>query len=117
MPSYHLRTSDGNEEKHTGKHVELISARGSSTETTHFITKRKITLIHTDICRGPDSSLCHKDYQKHDETNLYNNFGPHKHRSNMQATTQYVSPEYVEVPQLMGSLNTCIICITYVARC
>jgi hypothetical protein len=66
---------------------------------------------------GPDSSLCHKAYQKHNQANLYVNFGPHKHHSNQQATTQYVCPVYVMVPKFICSLNMCIICTHYVAQC
>ena len=45
------------------------------------------------------------------------NFDTHKHHLNKQATIQYASPIYVEVPQLTGSLNTCIINTYYVAQC
>jgi hypothetical protein len=44
--------------------------------------------------------------QKHNQANPYVRLGPHKYHFNKQATTQYVSPVYVEAPQLMGSLNT-----------
>jgi hypothetical protein len=30
----------------------------------------KITFFHTDIHKGPDSSLCHKAYQKHNQATL-----------------------------------------------
>jgi len=81
------------------------------------LQNRKITFFHTNIYRWPDSSLCHKAYQKHNQANLYLNFGPHKHRSNQKATTQYVSPVYVVVPKFMDSLNMCIIRTHYLAQC
>jgi len=55
MPSYYLHTANDAEEIYTGKHVELIVAQGASTETAHFITKRKITFFQTDIYRRPES--------------------------------------------------------------
>ena len=95
MPSYHLHTANCAEEIYTGKHVELIVAQGASTETAHSITKQVNYLLSRCIYRGPDSSLCHKVYQKHNQANLYIKLGPHKHHSNKQATTQYDSPVYV----------------------
>jgi hypothetical protein len=92
--------------------MELIAAQGASTETAHCIT-----FFHNKMYSGPDSSLCHKSYQKHNQTTLYITLGPHKHRSNKQVTTQYHSPVYIQVPQFMDSLNACIICTHYVAHC
>jgi len=92
MPSYHLHTSNDDEEIYTGKQVELIVSEGASTETAHFITKEENYLLSPDIYRGPDSSPCQKAYQKHKQANLYVNFGPHKHRSKKQTTIQYDSP-------------------------
>jgi hypothetical protein len=117
MPSYQLHTSNDAEEIYPGKHVELIVAQGHPKKQHTSLQNRKIIFFHTDIYRGPDSSLCHKAYQKHNQANLYVNFGPHKHRFNKQATIQYDSPVYVKVSQFMGSLNTCIMCIHYVAQC
>ena len=74
------------------------------------LQNRKIAFFHTDIYRGPDSSLCHKAYQKHKQLNLYVNCGPHKHHCNKQYTVQYVPTKYLEVPQFTGCLNTYIIC-------
>jgi len=78
---------------------------------------RKITFFHNDIYGRPHTALCHKAYQKHNQVKLYVNFNPHKHHSNMQGTTKYVPPVYVKVSQLIGSLNTSIICTHYVAQC
>jgi hypothetical protein len=103
MPSYHLHISNDVEEIYTGKHVELIVAKKAEKQHTS-LQNRKITFFHTDIYRGPVSSLCHKAYQKHNQANLYVKLGPHKRRFNKQATTQYDSP--VHVPQFMSSLNT-----------
>jgi len=50
------------------------------------LQNRKITFFHTDIYSGPDSSLCQKVYQKHNQANLYVKRGPHKHCYNKQAT-------------------------------
>ena len=36
---------------------------------------------------------------------LYIKLGPHKLHNNKQATTQYDSPLYAEVPEFMGSIN------------
>ena len=38
--------------------------------------------------------------------NITRKTSPHKHHYNKQATTQYDSPVSVELPQIMGSLNT-----------
>ena len=45
MPPYYLRTSNYNEEKYTGKHVELTVAQDASTETAHFIKKQENNLL------------------------------------------------------------------------
>ena len=66
-----------------------------------------------DINRVCENTLCHKAYQKH-KANLYVKLGPHKHHFNRQATMQYNSPVYVEIPQFMASLNMCIISTHYV---
>jgi len=81
------------------------------------LQNRKIIFVHTGIYRWPDCSLCHKAYQKHDQANLYVNSGSHKHHLNKQASTQYMSPVYAEVPQFMGSLNMCITSTYYMAQC
>jgi len=44
MPSYHLRTFNYTDEKYTGKHVKLIVAQDTSTETAHSITKQENNL-------------------------------------------------------------------------
>ena len=94
MPSYCLHTANDTEEIYTGKHVELIVAQGASTETS--LQNWIITFSHTDIYSGPDSSLCHKVYQKHNQANLYVKLGPHKHNYNKHNTYHTVdSPEYV----------------------
>jgi len=80
------------------------------------LQNRKITFFHTGIYRGPEYSLPHKAYQKQDQANLHVNFGSHKHRLNKQSTIQYVSSVYAEVPQFMGSLNTCITSTYYTAQ-
>jgi len=66
------------------------------------LQNRKIAFFHTDIYSGPDSSLCHKAYQKHKQPNRYVNCGPHKHHCNKQYTVQYVPTKYLEVPQFTG---------------
>ena len=81
-----------------GKHVELIVAQGASTKQHTSLQNRKITFSHTDIYSGPDSSLCHKAYQKHNQANFYFKLGRHKRRYNKQATTQYNAPIYVVTP-------------------
>jgi len=45
MPPYHLHTSNDAEEIFTGKHVELMVAQGTSTETAHFIIKQENCLL------------------------------------------------------------------------
>jgi len=99
MPSFHLHTCNDAEQIHIGKLLELITAQGASKETAQYIKIQENYLLSQWHFRGPDSSLCHKAYQKHKHAKLYFNLGPHKNCSNMQATTQYVSPEYEEVPQ------------------
>ena len=64
-----------------------ICSTGGHPQKQHTsLQNRKITFFHTDIYREPDSSLCHKVYQKHNQANLYVKLGPHKHHSNKQAT-------------------------------
>jgi hypothetical protein len=79
MPSYQLHISNDAEDLYTIKHMELTVAQWASTETAHCITKQENCLFHTDIYSGPDSSLCHKAYQKHNQAHLYFTTGPHKH--------------------------------------
>jgi hypothetical protein len=45
MSSYHLRTSNDNAEKYTGKHVGLNLAQGASAETAKFITIQENYLL------------------------------------------------------------------------
>ena len=67
---------------------------------------RKITLFHTDIYRAPDSSLCDKAYQKHNQANLYVKLGPHKHHYNKQATYHTVWLSRIcSYPSLWARLN------------
>jgi len=97
--------------------VELITVQGAITQTAHFITKEENYLLSQWHLQVTDSALCHKAYQKCGPAYLYVNFGPHKHHSNVQATSQDVSSVHVEESQLMGSINMCIICTHYVAQC
>jgi hypothetical protein len=53
MPSYHLHTSNEDEEIYTRKQVELIIEQGESTETSHIITNKEIAYFHNDIYRDP----------------------------------------------------------------
>jgi len=87
MPSYHLHTSDDDQEIYTGKQVELIVSEGGI---------HRNSTLHYKTGKLPSFALCHKVYQPHNQTNLYVNFGSHKHHSNKQATTQYDSAVYVE---------------------
>ena len=77
--------------------MELIVAWGHPQKQHTSSQNRKITFFHTDIYRGPDSSLCHKVYQKHNQANLYVKLGPHTHTvtTSTLPTTQYNSPIYV----------------------
>jgi hypothetical protein len=112
IQSYHLNTANDSEEIYTGK-------RGTnhSTGCIHRNSTLHYKTLHY-IYRGTNGLLCHKAYQKRNLANLnYVNFGPHKQHSNKQAATQVVSPVYVKVAQFMGSFNTCIISIHYVAQC
>jgi hypothetical protein len=86
MPSYHLYPANGAEEIYTGEQVELIVARGHPQKQHTSLQNRKTTFSPTDIYSGPNSSLCHRAYQKLNHANLYVKLGPHKHRSNKQAT-------------------------------
>jgi hypothetical protein len=45
MPSYLLHTSNDAAEIYIGKHMKLIVAQGTSTETAHFITKQENYLL------------------------------------------------------------------------
>jgi hypothetical protein len=69
-----------------GKHVELTVAQGEPHKQHTALQNRKINFFHTDIYSGPDSSLCHKVYRKHNQANLFVKPGPYKHRYNKQAT-------------------------------
>ena len=86
MPSYQLHTANDAEEIYTGKHVELIVAWWHPQKQHTSLQNRKINFFHTDIYSGPDSSLCHKVYQEHNQANLYVKLGPYKQRYNKQAT-------------------------------
>ena len=71
MTSYHLHTPNDAEEIFTGKHVLWHKVHPQKQHTS--LQNRKITFFYTDIYSGPDSSLCHKAYQKHNHANLYIN--------------------------------------------
>ena len=45
MPSYHMHTSNDDQEMYIGKQVELIVSQGASTETAHVITKQENYLL------------------------------------------------------------------------
>ena len=55
---------------YTQENMELIVAQGHPQKQHTALQNRKITFFHTDIYSGPDSSLCCKGYQKHDQENL-----------------------------------------------
>jgi hypothetical protein len=97
MPSYHpytpnddeeiyciLYTANVAEEIYTGKYVLWHRVHPQKQHTS--LQNRKITFFYTYIDRGPDSSLCHKAYQKHKQANLHIKLGPHKHGYNKHTT-------------------------------
>jgi hypothetical protein len=77
-------TSTNVEENYRGKYMELVLAHCVSKDAGYFITIQ-------ENYRGPDSSMCHKAYQKHNQANLYIKLGPHKYRCKKQGVIQYVS--------------------------
>ena len=117
MPSYHLHTANDAEQIYTGRHVELIVAQGESTETAHFITKQENTLFHTDIYSWPDSSLCHKVYQKHNQANFYVKLGSHKHCYNKQTTYNTVWLSSICSYPTLWAVLIHIIWTHYMAQC
>jgi len=113
MPSHHLHTANDAEQIYTGKHVELIVAQGGihRNSTLHYKTGKLPSPHFTLTFTGALTAHCAT--RRTNQANLYVKLGPHKHCYNKQ----YESPVYVEVPQFMGSLNTCKICTHYVAQC
>jgi hypothetical protein len=54
--------------------------------------------------------MCHKAHHKNNQAISFIKFGTHKHHSNRLDTALCAYPVYVQVPQFVGILNTCIIC-------